>query len=79
MTQARKPGRPREWVLNEEITEVHRLATELKIKNPKAHWSYIEGMLKKQLELHKRKDLMSKIDKIIGLIKQVIPTPGRCL
>ena len=79
MTQDRKPGRPREWVLDEEIIEVRRLATELKIKNPKARWSYIESMLKKQLELHERKDLMSKIDKIIGLIKQVIPTPGRCI
>jgi hypothetical protein len=79
MTQARKPGRPREWVLNEEIIEVHRLATELKIENPKARWSYIEGVLKKQLKLHERKDLLSKIDKIIGLIKQVIPTPGRCI
>jgi hypothetical protein len=75
MTQARKPGRPREWVLNEEIIEVHRLATELKTKNPQIHWSNIESMLKKQLEQNQRKDLLSKIDKIIGLMKQVIPTP----
>ena len=50
MTHARKPGRPREWVLNEEIIEVHGIATKLKIKNPQLHWSSIEGMLKKQLE-----------------------------
>ena len=79
MKQARKIGRPREWVLNEEIIEVHRLATELKTKNPKARWSYIEEMLKKQLELHERKDLISKIAKIIGLIRQVIPAPPRCI
>jgi len=79
MTQARKPGRPREWVLNEEIIEVHRIATELKIKNPQIHWSSIEGMLKKQLEQNRRRDLLSKIDKIIGLMKQVILTPPRCI
>jgi hypothetical protein len=79
MTQARKPGRPREWVLNEEIIEVHRLATELKTKNPQITSSKIGGMLKKQLEQNERKDLLSKIDKIIGLMKQVIPTPPRCI
>ena len=79
MTQARKPGRPREWVLNEEIIEIHRLATELKINNPQVHWSNIEGMLKNQLGKHKRKDLLSKLDKIIGLMKQVIPAPPRCI
>jgi hypothetical protein len=36
-------------------------------------------MLKKQLELNERRDLLEKIDKIIGLIKQVIPTPPRCI
>jgi len=79
MTQARKPGRPREWVLNEEIIEVHKLATQLKIENSQMHWSQIEDMLKKQLEQNQRKDLVSKIDKIIGLMKQVIPTPPRCI
>ena len=47
MTQARKPGRPRKWVLNEEIIEIHRIAAELKINNPQVHWSSIEDMLKK--------------------------------
>ena len=79
MTQARKPGRPREWVLNEEIIEIHRIATELKIKNPQVHWSNIEDMLKNQLGKHERKDLLSKLDKIIGLMKQVIPAPPRCI
>lgn len=79
MTQARKPGRPREWVLNEEIIEVHRLATELKTRNPQIYWSKIGGMVKKQLEQNERKDLLSKIDKISGLMKQVIPTPPRCI
>lgn len=79
MIQARKPGRPREWVLNEEIIEIHRLATELKTRNPQIHWSKIGGMLKKQLEQNERKDLLSKIDKIIGLMKQVIPMPPRCI
>ena len=66
-------------VLNEEIIEVHRLATQLKIENPQVHWSQIEGMLKKQLELHEKKDLLSKIDKLFGLIKEVIPMPPRCI
>ena len=79
MTQAKKPGRPREWVLNEEIIEIHRIATELKIKNPQVHWSSIEDMLKNQLGKHERKDLLSKLDKIIGLMKQVIPAPPRCI
>jgi hypothetical protein len=79
MTQARKPGRPREWVLNEEIIEVHRLATKLKNRNPQIRWSNIEGMLKRQLEQDERRDLLSKIDKIVGLMKQVIPTPPRCI
>jgi hypothetical protein len=75
MVHARKPGRPREWVLNEEIIEVHRLSTELKTKNPQIHWSSIKSMLKKQLEENRRNDILSKIDKIIGLMKQVTPTP----
>jgi hypothetical protein len=79
MTQARTVGRPREWVLDEEIVEVHRLAAQLKTENPQMHWSYIEAMLKRQLEQNEKKDLLSKIDKIIGLMKQVIPTPGRCI
>jgi hypothetical protein len=36
-------------------------------------------MLKKQLEENRRNDLLSKIDKIIGLMKQVILTPPRCI
>ena len=79
MTQARKAGRPREWVLNEEIVEVHGLAARLKKENPQAQWSQIKGMLKRQLEQDERKDLLSRIDKIIGLADQVIPTPSRCI
>jgi hypothetical protein len=79
MEQIRKVGRPREWVLDEEIVQVHRLAAQLKTENPQMHWSYIEAMLKRQLEQNERKDLLSKLDKIIDLMKQVIPTPGRCI
>ena len=79
MMQARRPGRPREWVLNEEILEVHSLATRLKTEHPQAHWSQIEDMLKKQLEQEERKDLLPKIDKIISLANQVIPSPPRCI
>jgi len=79
MTQVRKAGRPREWVLNEEIIEVHRLAARLKTDNPKMHWSQIEGILKSHLERDDRQDLLSKIDKIVGLVNQVIPTPPRCI
>jgi len=62
MKMAKKVGRPREWVLNEEIIEVHKLATELKLQNPQAHWSAIQEMLKTQLEQKGRKDLLEKID-----------------
>ena len=79
MTLVGKPGRPREWVLNEEIIEAHSLVAELKTENSQAHWSQIEGLLKRQLEHDKRRDLLSKLDKIIGLMKQVIPTPPRCI
>ena len=79
MKMAKRAGRPREWVLNEEIIEVHKLATELKIQNPQAHWSAIQEMLKTQLEQKGRKDLLKKIDKLFGLIKEVIPMPPRCI
>lgn len=79
MTQDRKPGRPQEWALNEEITEVYRIATELKSQNPDAHWSAIEGLLKTQLEQKGKKQLLSKLDKITGLVKQTIPVPPRCI
>jgi hypothetical protein len=79
MTQVKKPGRPRAWVLNEEIIEVHSLATKLKMQNPKAHWSEIENMIKTRLEQTERRDLLSKLDKINGLIRQVIPIPPRCV
>jgi hypothetical protein len=79
MNQTRKPGRPREWVLSEEIVEIHRLSTELKTQNPEAHWSTIKGMLKTQLEQTGRKALLLKLDKLLGLMKQVIPIPPECI
>jgi hypothetical protein len=79
MEQIRRPGRPREWVLDEEIVEMHRLLSELKTQNPKAHWSDIEKMLKTLLEQMGEKDLLSKSDRIFGLIKQTIPIPPRCI
>jgi hypothetical protein len=79
MKQTRERGRPREWVLDEEIIEIHRLATELKKQNPMAHWSTIKDMLRTQLEQTGRKALLLKLDKLLGLVKQVIPTPPRCI
>jgi hypothetical protein len=79
MNKTKRPGRPREWVLNEEIVEIHRLATELKTQNPKVHWSTIKGMLKTRLEQTGRKALLLKLDKLLGLMKQVIPIPPRCI
>jgi hypothetical protein len=77
--QRRSPGRPREWVLDEEIVEIHRLSTELKKQNPEAHWSDIKSMLKTQLEQTGKKDLVLKLDKIWGILKQVIQLPPRCV
>jgi hypothetical protein len=77
--QTKNLGRPREWVLNEEIIETHKLSTELKMQNPEVRWSDIRGMLKTRLEQIGRKDLLSKLDKIWGLMKHVIPLPPRCI
>jgi len=79
MKQTRKPGRPREWVFNEEIVETCRLSTELKTQNPSAHWSDIKDMLKARLEQMGRKDLLLKLDKLWGLMKHAIPLPPRCI
>ncbi|PIU59878.1 hypothetical protein COS86_01925, partial [Candidatus Bathyarchaeota archaeon CG07_land_8_20_14_0_80_47_9] len=79
MMQTKKLGRPREWVLNEEIIEIHKLSTELKTQNPEAHWPDIKDMLKTQLEHRGRKDLLLKLDKLWGLMKQVIPLPPQCI
>ena len=79
MKQDRKPGRPREWVLDEEIIEIHKLTAKLKTQNPNAHWSAIRDMLKTQLEQEKKQDLLSKLDKLWGLMRQVIPVPPRCI
>jgi len=79
MKQTRKPGRPREWVLNEETIEIHKLSTKLKTQNPRAHWSAINDMLKTQLEQMGRKDLLLKIDKLWGLMRPVIPLPLKCI
>jgi hypothetical protein len=79
MSQTRKRGRPREWVLDEEIIRVHSLLNELKIKNPQAHWSTIKNILKKHLEQSGENNLLQKINKIYGLIEQVIPIPPRCI
>ena len=79
MMQTKKLGRPREWVLNEEIVEIHRLSTELKTQNPEAHWPDIKDMLKTRLEQKGRKDLLLKLDKLYGLVKQVIPLPPQCI
>jgi len=79
MSHTRKRGRPREWVLDEEIIKVHSLLYELKIKIPQAHWSTIKNTLKKHLEQSGEDNLLPKIDKIYGLIEQVIPIPPRCI
>ena len=79
MTQDRKPGRPQEWALEEEITQVYIIAAELKRHNPHAQWSDIKDMLKKQFEETGKITLLSKLDKITGLVKQVIPLPPRCI
>lgn len=79
MTQRRKPGRPQEWALDEEITEVYNIAAELKVQSPKAHWSEIRGVLRNQLELDGKQDILSKFDKITGLLKHTIPVPPRCI
>jgi hypothetical protein len=75
MSQTKKPGRPREWVLNEEISRVYNLLNELKTKNPKAHWSTLKNTLEKRLELSGENDFLQKINKIYGLIEQTIPIP----
>jgi hypothetical protein len=74
-----KPGRPREWVLDEEIIEIHRLAADLKAQNPKMHWSDIQKMLRTQLEKTNRSDFLSKLDKLWGLMRHAIPLPPRCI
>ena len=79
MNQDRKPGRPQEWAFNEEITEVYVMMVELKSQNPHFHWSDIKDNLKIQLEQKGKKHLLSKLDKITGLVKQVIPLPPRCI
>ena len=79
MNQKRKPGRPREWVLNDEIIKIHELTTELRTQNPKVHWSSIKGMLKIRLEQLGKKDLLSRFDKLWPLTKRVIPLPPQCI
>lgn len=79
MTFDRRPGRPQEWALDEEITEVYRLATDLRARYPTSHWSDIKGLLKTRLEEKGRTEIVQKLDKIIGLMKQVIPLPPRCI
>lgn len=79
MKQTKKPGRPREWVLNEEIIEMHSLTTELKRDNVRAHWSVIQEKLKTRLEQMGRKNLLLKFDKLWGLMKQIIPLPPECI
>jgi hypothetical protein len=79
MKQTRNPGRPLEWVLNEEIVETYELSTELKTQNPGTRWSDMRDLLKIRLEQIDRKDLLSKLDKIWGLMKHVIPLPPRCI
>jgi len=79
MSQTRKAGRPREWVLDAEIVEIHRLSSELKRRNARVHWSAIQEMLKTELEQTDRRDLLLKFDKLWGLMRQVIPLPPRCI
>lgn len=79
MVQSRKPGRPREWVLDSEIVEIHRLSFELKEQNSRAHWPAIKEMLKTKLEEMNKRDLLSKLDKLWGLMRQTIPLPPRCI
>jgi hypothetical protein len=74
-----KPGRPREWVLDEEIIEIHRLSADLKTQHPEAHWSDIKGLLKTRLEQAGKDDLLSKLDRLWGLMRHVIPLPPRCI
>ena len=77
--RTRRVGRPREWVLNDEIAEVHRISSKLKTQHPRAHWSAIKDMLRTQVGETHRTDLLSKLDKLWDLMVQVIPLPPRCI
>lgn len=79
MTQTRERGRPREWVLDEEIVEIHKLLIKLKTQHPKGYWSAIKDMLKATLAQTGRSGLLSKLDKLWGLVRQVIPLPPECI
>jgi len=79
MEQTAKPGRPREWVLDEEIIEIHRLATDLKAQHLQARWADVKELVKTQLEQTGKNDLLSKLDKLWGLMKHAIPLPPRCI
>ena len=79
MAIVRRRGRPLEWVLNDELIETHKLVSGLKRQHPNAHWADIRFMLETKLTQSGREDLLSKIDRLWGLMKQVIPVPPRCV
>jgi len=79
MNQRRKPGRPRVWVLDDEIIEMHRLSNELRTQNPAVHGSSIKHMLKARLEQLGKSDLLLRFDRLWSLMKQVIPLPPPCI
>ena len=65
--------------MDEEITAVYRMATDLRARYPTCHWSDIKGLLKTRLEEKGKSEIIPKLDKITGLMKQVIPLPPRCI
>ena len=65
--------------MNEEIIEINVLSTELKKQNSTSRWFQIKEMLKTELRLTGKTDLLQKLDKLWGLTKHAIPYPPPCI
>jgi hypothetical protein len=75
----KKAGRPRTWVLNDEIVEIHRLSTKLQEQNPETSLVDIKSLLKAQLEQEGRTDFVQKFNRLWTLMMHVIPLPPTCI
>lgn len=75
----KKRGRPREWVLDEEIIEVRELIFELKKQKPEMNLTEMRSMIESELEQENNKELARRIDRIWDLLKLLIPVPPRCV
>ena len=75
--KTKRRGRPRQWVLNDEIAEVRKLVFQLKKQDPSTDLLNMKNIVRSRIE--ENGELANKFDRIWDLLHLTIAFPPRCV